>query len=77
MTWEGIIDVAVNNAGLGGNAPLAEMTDLAGDVGAKHLIGEHADLVAEVEMEDDGILVDIDTPEALASFEALRKAPAA
>lgn len=47
-----------------------EMAELAGDVGAKHLIGEHAELVAEVEMDDDAILVDIDTPEAL---EALRQ----
>jgi molybdenum cofactor cytidylyltransferase len=43
-----------------------EMAQLQGDVGAKHLIGEHAELVAEVEMEDDAVLVDIDTPEALA-----------
>jgi molybdenum cofactor cytidylyltransferase len=35
---------------------------------AKHLIGEHAELVAEVEMDDDAILVDIDTPEALAAL---------
>jgi len=42
-----------------------EMAALAGDVGAKHLIGEHAELVAEVEMDDDAILVDIDTPAAL------------
>ncbi len=47
----------------------AEMAGIAGDVGAKHLIGEHAELVAEIEMDDDAILVDIDTPEAL---EALR-----
>jgi molybdenum cofactor cytidylyltransferase len=47
-----------------------EMAEIAGDVGAKHLIGEHAELVAEVEMDDDAILVDIDTPEAL---EALRQ----
>jgi molybdenum cofactor cytidylyltransferase len=46
----------------------AEMADLAGDVGAKHLIGEHAELVAEVEMDDDAVLVDIDTPEALDAF---------
>jgi molybdenum cofactor cytidylyltransferase len=45
-----------------------EMAELAGDVGAKHLIGEHAELVAEVEMDDDAILVDIDTPEALAAL---------
>jgi molybdenum cofactor cytidylyltransferase len=48
-----------------------EMAELAGDVGAKHLIGEHADLVTEVAMPDDAILTDIDTPEALA---ALRQA---
>ncbi len=30
---------------------LPEMAELAGDVGAKHLIGEHADLVCEVEMD--------------------------
>jgi len=47
-----------------------EMAELAGDVGAKHLIGEHAELVAEVEMGDDAIFVDIDTPEAL---DALRR----
>ena len=45
-----------------------EMTQIAGDVGARHLIGEHAELVAEVEMDDDAILIDIDTPEALAAF---------
>ena len=42
-----------------------EMRDLAGDVGAKHLLGEHADLVCEVEMQDAGVLQDIDTEEAL------------
>ena len=47
-----------------------EMARISGDVGARHLIGEHAELVAEVEMDDDAILVDIDTPEAL---EALRQ----
>jgi molybdenum cofactor cytidylyltransferase len=47
-----------------------DMAELAGDVGAKHLIGEHAELVAEVEMDDNAVLVDIDTPEAL---DALRR----
>ena len=45
-----------------------EMAELAGDVGAKHLIGEHAELVCEVEMDSDGVLVDIDTPDALAAL---------
>jgi molybdenum cofactor cytidylyltransferase len=48
----------------------AEMGQISGDVGARHLIGEHAELVAEVEMDDDAVLVDIDTPEALAALQA-------
>ncbi len=43
----------------------AEMTALKGDVGAKHLIGEHEEFVCEVEMPGDGVLVDIDSPEML------------
>jgi molybdenum cofactor cytidylyltransferase len=53
----------------------AEMMQISGDVGARHLIGEHAELVAEVEMDDDAILVDIDTPEALAALQT-RSRPA-
>jgi molybdenum cofactor cytidylyltransferase len=45
-----------------------EMGSLVGDVGARHLIGQYAELVAEVPMPDDSVLVDIDTPEALASL---------
>jgi molybdenum cofactor cytidylyltransferase len=48
----------------------AEMAQISGDVGARHLIGEHAEFVAEVEMDDDAVLVDIDTPEALAALQA-------
>jgi molybdenum cofactor cytidylyltransferase len=47
---------------------IPEMAELAGDVGAKHLIGDYAELVAEVEMDSDGVLIDIDTPDALAAF---------
>ncbi len=43
----------------------AEMAELKGDAGARHLIGDHADLVAEVAMPDEAILVDVDTPQAL------------
>ncbi len=42
-----------------------EMQDIAGDTGARALIGEHAEVVCEVAMDDDAVLLDIDTPEAL------------
>ena len=45
-----------------------EMTTLQGDSGAKHLIGEHADLVCEVEMTGEAAVTDIDTPEALEAW---------
>ena len=48
----------------------AEMGSLSGDSGAKHLIGEHADLVCEVEMTGEAAITDIDTPEALAAWRA-------
>jgi molybdenum cofactor cytidylyltransferase len=46
----------------------AEMQDIAGDTGARALIGEHAEVVCEVAMDDDAVLLDIDTPEALAAL---------
>jgi molybdenum cofactor cytidylyltransferase len=46
----------------------AEMMALSGDRGARQLIDEHADLVAEIEMDTDSVLTDIDTPEALAEL---------
>jgi molybdenum cofactor cytidylyltransferase len=42
-----------------------EMEMVSGDVGARHLIGESTELVCEVEMSGDGVLLDIDTPQAL------------
>jgi molybdenum cofactor cytidylyltransferase len=48
----------------------AEIAKIAGDTGAKHLIGEHADLVCEVEMTGEAAITDIDTPEALAAWKA-------
>ena len=53
----------------------AEMREAAGDTGAKHLIGGHPELVAEVEMPRESVLVDIDTPQALADL-ARRRATA-
>lgn len=46
----------------------AEMCDVEGDVGARRLIGAYADLVREVEMPDDGVLLDIDSPGALRAY---------
>jgi molybdenum cofactor cytidylyltransferase len=47
---------------------LPEMRALDGDQGARGLIGRHADQVCEVEMPDDGVLLDVDTPSALAAL---------
>jgi molybdenum cofactor cytidylyltransferase len=46
----------------------AEMQSVAGDAGAKHLIGAYPEAVAEVEMGSDGVLQDFDTPDALATL---------
>ena len=45
-----------------------EMKESRGDVGARHLIGAHADEVYEVAIDDDGIFVDVDTPSALTAL---------
>ena len=50
----------------------AEIEAIAGDVGARHLIGEHEDAVCEVAVEDDAALNDIDTPAELAAAKRLR-----
>ena len=44
----------------------AEIRRIRGDVGARHLIGEHAEVVREVPIDDASILLDVDSPEALA-----------
>jgi len=45
----------------------AEISALAGDHGAKAVIDAHPDQVFEIEVEDLGVIRDIDTPEDLAS----------
>ena len=47
-----------------------EMCDVGGDVGARHLVGAYAELVREVEMPDDGVLLDIDSRSALRAYRA-------
>ncbi|NMM44056.1 NTP transferase domain-containing protein [Rhodospirillaceae bacterium KN72] len=46
----------------------AEIMDLSGDRGAKSLIAAYPDEVAEIQVDDPGVLVDLDTPEALAAI---------
>nr|WP_208408061.1 molybdopterin-binding/glycosyltransferase family 2 protein [Variibacter gotjawalensis] len=41
-----------------------ELGALQGDVGARHLIGTYADVVAEVPMDGDAVFEDVDTPDA-------------
>ena len=54
------------NPVLWGAELFGEMLEVAGDTGARHLIGQHADSVAEVDLDTDAIFLDVDTPEALA-----------
>jgi molybdenum cofactor cytidylyltransferase len=63
-TWQG----KRGNPVLWARRFFAEMTDVSGDVGARHIVGEHADLVCEVEMDDDSVLIDVDSPEALVAL---------
>jgi molybdenum cofactor cytidylyltransferase len=46
----------------------AEILAIAGDSGARFLVGKHAEQVAEVEMADDAVLRDFDTTESLATL---------
>ncbi len=52
-----------------------EMAALTGDAGAKRLIGQHADRLCEVPVDDAGILYDVDTPDLLARFTETVSAP--
>lgn len=49
----------------------AEMMAVAGDTGAKHLIGEHSEQVCEVAMDDAAVLLDLDTPQAMSQYQNL------
>jgi molybdenum cofactor cytidylyltransferase len=46
---------------------------VSGDVGTRHLIGEYAESVCEIETDDAAVLTDIDTPEALAAYRAQKR----
>jgi len=45
-----------------------ELMSLSGDTGAKHLIGSYGEFLTEIEAPDDGVLIDLDTPAALAAY---------
>ncbi len=49
---------------------LPEVQAISGDIGAKALIGEYPEAVAEVPMADDAVLLDVDTPDALATLKS-------
>jgi len=51
------------NPVLWGRRFFGQMQEVAGDVGARHLIGANESLVYEVEFGDTGVLTDLDTPE--------------
>jgi molybdenum cofactor cytidylyltransferase len=42
---------------------------LEGDIGARNLIAQHTEVVAEIAVEDQGAFLDIDTPQALAAMQ--------
>src|SRR4051794_8837910 len=47
-----------------------DLAAVEGDVGARHLIGNYAEAVGEVPLDDAGALTDVDTPEALIALRA-------
>lgn len=47
-----------------------ELMAISGDVGARHLIGNYAEVVSEVPVTGNGALIDVDTPEALRAAKA-------
>lgn len=51
-----------------GRAYFPEILSLEGDVGARAVVRAHADAVRQVDMDDEAILTDLDTPESLAAY---------
>jgi molybdenum cofactor cytidylyltransferase len=47
-----------------------DLMQIQGDIGARHLIGAYAEAVAEVPLEGDAALTDVDTPESLSAVKA-------
>ena len=53
----------------------AEMQALAGDVGARGLLERHAEALCEVAMNDAGVLLDVDTPDAFSAVAGAASPP--
>lgn len=60
------------NPVLWGRRFFPDLARVDGDVGGRHLIELHGEAVREVEAEDDGPMIDVDTPEVLAALQSLR-----
>lgn len=56
------------NPVLFGSKFFPELMTISGDVGARHVVARHPNLVCEVEAGDDGPAIDVDTPEDLQGF---------
>ncbi|WP_022726964.1 NTP transferase domain-containing protein [Fodinicurvata sediminis] len=65
-TWEG----KPGNPVLIGKEFFPEIMEISGDIGARRLLGDYPDRVAEVDVKDASVLADIDAPQDL---EALRQ----
>lgn len=59
------------NPVLWGRRFFGELARVEGDVGGRHLLELHPEAVREIEAEDDGALIDVDTPEMLAALQRL------
>lgn len=57
------------NPVLWGRMFFPELKSLEGDRGGKPLLASHAEMIVEVAMADDGVLLDLDTPQAFAAYE--------
>jgi molybdenum cofactor cytidylyltransferase len=64
------------NPVLWGRRHFAAIGELRGDVGARALLERHPDQVRLLAIDDPAILVDVDTPEALAAVRAGARPPA-
>jgi molybdenum cofactor cytidylyltransferase len=58
------------NPSLWAQSLFSEMRTVAGDVGARHLIGANESLVYEVEFDDTAVLTDLDTPAQWSDYTA-------